>query len=231
MPSPSEDSRPAGDTHRTRLLEAAQALLRERAYGNITARDLVAASNTNLGSIGYHFGSKEALLNEAIGLALEEWAEAVGRAIRGDTRGGLPALMARSLRVVLDEHESIRPYYHAFIEALARSARSPELRRQLAAHYNRQRDRVAGWIEESLADALEPQEARHLASLLIGTADGMLIQAFVDAQDTPTSDELTTATANAVAAGEAVAAATKRPRPSRVGHGASQRDSGRSPIQ
>ena len=54
-------------THRDALLEAAKRLLRERDYGNITARDLVAASNTNLGSIGYHFGSKEALLNEAIG--------------------------------------------------------------------------------------------------------------------------------------------------------------------
>ena len=41
------------------LLEAARTLLRERTYGNITARGLVAASNTNLGSIGYHFGSKD----------------------------------------------------------------------------------------------------------------------------------------------------------------------------
>jgi AcrR family transcriptional regulator len=196
-----------GDTHRTRLLEAAQTLLREREYGNITARDLVAASNTNLGSIGYHFGSKEALLNEAIGLALEDWAEAIGRATDGDTRAGLSALMASCLRVVLDEYGSIRPYYHAFIEALARSARSPELRQQLAAHYNRQRDRVAGWIADSLGDALEPHEARHLASLLIGTADGMLIQSFIDADDAPTSRELATAT------GKALAVARNRPSP------------------
>jgi AcrR family transcriptional regulator len=185
------------DTHRTRLLQAARILLREREYANITARDLVAASNTNLGSIGYHFGSKEALLNEAIGLALEDWAEAIGSAIRGEERAGLPALMASSLRVVLDEYDSIRPYYLAFIEALARSARSPKLREQLAAHYNRQRDRVADWIAESLTDTLEHDEARHLASLLIGTADGMLIQSFIEAKDTPSSGELATATAKA----------------------------------
>lgn len=185
------------DTHRTRLLQAARTLLREREYANITARDLVAASNTNLGSIGYHFGSKEALLNEAIGLALEDWAEAIGSAIRSEDRAGLPALMASSLRVVLDEYDSIRPYYLAFIEALARSARSPKLREQLAAHYNRQRDRVAGWIAESLTDTLEHDEARHLASLLIGTADGMLIQSFIDTKNTPSSGELATATAKA----------------------------------
>jgi AcrR family transcriptional regulator len=185
------------DTHRTRLLQAARTLLREREYANITARDLVAASNTNLGSIGYHFGSKEALLNEAIGLALEDWAEAIGSAIRSEDRAGLPALMASSLRVVLDEYDSIRPYYLAFIEALARSARSPKLREQLAAHYNRQRDRVAGWIAESLTDTLAHNEARHLASLLIGTADGMLIQSFIDTKNTPSSGELATATAKA----------------------------------
>jgi hypothetical protein len=53
------------------------------------------------------------------------------------------------LRTVLGEYDSIRPYYHAYIEALARSARSPELREQLAAHYNRQRDRVAGLLTGS----------------------------------------------------------------------------------
>jgi AcrR family transcriptional regulator len=187
----------AGDTHRERLLQAAQTLLREREYGNITARDLVAASGTNLGSIGYHFGSKEALLNEAIGLALEQWAERIGRAIRSEGAGGLMGMMAGSLGLALDEHESIRPYYLAFIEALARSARSPQLREQLAAHYNRQRERIAAWIEESLPGRLSAQEALHLASLMIGTADGMMIQAFVDADSTPDSGELAVATANA----------------------------------
>jgi AcrR family transcriptional regulator len=175
-------------------------LLREREYGNITARDLVAASSTNLGSIGYHFGSKEALLNEAIGLAFEEWAEAVGDAIRGEAHAGLPALMANSLRVVLDEHDSMRPYYQAFLEALARSARSPQLRQQLATHYSRQRDRVAGWILDATGDTLEQHEARHLASLLLGTADGMLIQSFIDPDDVPTSRELARATRKAFAA-------------------------------
>jgi AcrR family transcriptional regulator len=179
------------DNHRTRLLEAARMLLREREYGNITARDLVAASRTNLGSIGYHFGSKEALLNEAVGLALEEWAEAIGGAIRGEAQAGLAALMASSMRAVLDEHQAMRSYYLAFIEALARSARSPQLREQLASHYRRQRDRVASWILDALPQGqLEREQARQLASLLLGTADGMLIQSFVDPQDTPSSRDL-----------------------------------------
>jgi AcrR family transcriptional regulator len=192
-------SSPDRDTHRTKLLEAAGRLLRERQYANITARDLVTASGTNLGSIGYHFGSKEALLNEAIGIALEEWAETIGQAIQADAGDGLLAWMTRSLAVVLDEYDVIRPYYHAFIEALARSARSPELRRQLAAHYERQRERIAGWILAAADGALELQEARHIASLMLGTADGMLIQGFIDAHEVPTSGELTAAMGKALA--------------------------------
>ena len=65
---------PRRSNHRTKLLQAARTLLRERTYGNITARDLVAASNTNLGSIGYHL-LKRGAFNEAIGLAFEEWAD------------------------------------------------------------------------------------------------------------------------------------------------------------
>jgi AcrR family transcriptional regulator len=188
-----------GDSHRARLLQAARELLREREYGNISARDLVAASDTNLGSIGYHFGSKEALLNEAIGLAFEDWAEAVGSAIRGRKKAGLAELMAGSLRVALDEFDSMRPYYQAFIEALARSSRSPQLREQLAEHYRRQRDRVAGWITEAIGETLAPDEARHLASMMLGTADGLMIQAFVDPGDVPSSRELAKAGAKAFA--------------------------------
>src|SRR5438552_18256807 len=90
-------------SHRDALLKAAKTLLRERDYGNITARDLVAASKTNLGSIGYHFGSKEALLNEAIGQALEEWTEAIGHAIPAQP-GTTPMERIRSTwRAVLNE--------------------------------------------------------------------------------------------------------------------------------
>jgi AcrR family transcriptional regulator len=180
-------------THRTRLLEAARTLLRERSYGTITARDLVAASDTNLGSIGYHFGSKEALLNEAIGLALEEWAEVIINATRTDPGPG-PLAPTDLLRTVLDEYDSIRPYYHAYIEALARSARSPELREQLAGHYNRQRDRVAGLLVDSLDETIDPTDARHLASVMIATVDGLLIQTFIDADSAPTSQDIAAVT-------------------------------------
>jgi AcrR family transcriptional regulator len=61
--------------HREQLLDAARRLLVERGSARITARDLVAESGTNLGSIGYHFGSKDALINAAIEAAFDDWAD------------------------------------------------------------------------------------------------------------------------------------------------------------
>src|SRR5215831_19031374 len=53
--------------HREDLLAAARRLLETKGFARITVRDLVAESGTSLASIGYHFGSKEGLLNEVIG--------------------------------------------------------------------------------------------------------------------------------------------------------------------
>ncbi|ONI72003.1 hypothetical protein BWI15_18070 [Kribbella sp. ALI-6-A] len=52
--------------NREKLLATAKRLIAEKGYGDITARDLVNESGTNLASIGYHFGSKEGLLTEAM---------------------------------------------------------------------------------------------------------------------------------------------------------------------
>ncbi len=68
-------------------------------------------------------------------------------------------------------------------------------------HYERQRERIAGWILEAAGDgALEPPEARHIASLMLGTADGMLMQSFIDQEQVPSSQELAQAGAGALAA-------------------------------
>jgi AcrR family transcriptional regulator len=183
-------SSPTRKTHRDALLEAAKTLVRERGYGNISARDLVAASDTNLASIGYHFGSKEALLNEAIGEALEEWAETIRSATRDDPAATPMERIAGAGRAALEDFEQIRPYFVAFVEALARSARSPELAAQLATHYERQRARVAGILTDALGDSIDPDDARRLATAMIAVTDGLMLQSFVDPERAPSSTEL-----------------------------------------
>jgi AcrR family transcriptional regulator len=180
-------------THRVALLKAAKELLRTRGYASITARDLVAASGTNLGSIGYHFGSKEALLNEAIGEALQEWADAIART--AETEPGKTPLetLTRSTGAMLDQFDEIKPYFLAFIEALARSARSPELAKQLAQHYETQRQRVADTVIAALAARPDRDTATSLAALMIAVTDGLLLQYYADPDRMRTTVRLTSA--------------------------------------
>ena len=67
--------------HREALLVGAKRCLAEKGYARTTARDIVAASGTNLASIGYHFGSKEALLNQALIEAIGDWGTELARTL------------------------------------------------------------------------------------------------------------------------------------------------------
>ena len=93
--------------NREALIEGAKTCLMEKGYTRTTARDIATAAGVSLAAIGYHFGSKDDLLNEAMRQALDRVGSAGRycdgcrarqrcggpRAIRGD-------LAARSRDVV-----------------------------------------------------------------------------------------------------------------------------------
>jgi AcrR family transcriptional regulator len=192
--------KPVRETHRDALLSAARTLMRQSGRGDITARDLVAASNTNLGSISYHFGSKDALLDEAAKLVFEEWAQTVASTISADPDAPPARRFARALEMILDDFDALRPYFLGFIQIVAASDRSPETREQLIAHYRKQRETVTTMITESFSDNIDPEDARHIASLLMSVSDGLMLQSLIDPDSAPTSRQLTLALRKAVKA-------------------------------
>jgi AcrR family transcriptional regulator len=188
--------------HREDLLAGARRCLEERGYARTTARDLVAASGTNLASIGYHFGSKEALLNEAIAASFEEWARRVHElAFGGEVQIGEvqsiqsiqsndPAvLMGATYSAMLASFAEYRGLAVAFVEALAQAERQPALRTQLAKAYADGRTQVAAMITGLLGD-LPAERARALASFQIAICDGLLVQWLLDPDATPSGPAL-----------------------------------------
>ncbi|MFG2604926.1 TetR/AcrR family transcriptional regulator [Streptomyces sp. NPDC048514] len=73
--------------HREDLLEGAKRCLLEKGFARTTARDVVKESGTNLASIGYHYGSKDALLAQAYVSLVEGMSEA----FTGEANAGLTA--------------------------------------------------------------------------------------------------------------------------------------------
>lgn len=173
--------------HREQLLAAARKLLETQGYAHITARDLVAASGTNLASIGYHFGSKAELLAEAIGEVLEEWTTTLARIAMADPTASPVEHATTAWAAMLAQLPMQRPLLLSFMEALAQAERDPKLREQFAGFYRRCRAQVAQLVAESLRhpDADDPL-CDAIASFVIAVCDGLAVQGLLDPTNLPT---------------------------------------------
>ena len=186
-------------SNRDALLEGAKVCLKTRGYAKTTARDLVAASGTNLSSIGYHFGSKEALLAEAFDEIFEEWTAKLNSAAQDNPGASALEAMGASWRRMLDELPDHGQLMLAFVESIGPSVRSPELREKLAGHYARTRTEVTKVIADNLGEH-STADPEIVASFLIAIADGFMVQFLVDPQRLPTGEQLTSTLGAALAA-------------------------------
>ncbi|WP_113697493.1 TetR/AcrR family transcriptional regulator [Amycolatopsis albispora] len=179
--------------HREELLAAARRLLEDKGYAHITARDLVAASGTNLASIGYHFGSKAGLLNAAIGEVFEEWTNQLADLAMAEP--GVPPIERGRVTwaAFLDNLDTHRALLLSYVEALAQAERMPSLREQFAAQYRRCRARVAGLVAQSLGEGWSADDPRcaAVASFVIAVCDGLSVQWLLDPEGAPNGEDLT----------------------------------------
>jgi AcrR family transcriptional regulator len=179
-------------SHRDQLLDGAIECLQTKGYARTTARDIAAASGANLASIGYHFGSKEALLNEALIRVLEQRNRHIGEiTFRAGDASPLDRLTTTFV-AVRELFEAHRPMLVAFVEALAQAERSPELHQQMAALYRDTREGAAAMLRAALgadADRRGP-DSKVMASLLIAIFDGLLVQWLLDPAGTPRGEPL-----------------------------------------
>jgi AcrR family transcriptional regulator len=182
---------PGRANHRQRLLRGARRCLHEKGYARTTARDIAAASGSNLGSIGYHFGSKQALLKEAIREGCAEWTDQIAALAFAD--GGATPIerLHASWAALTETFEKHRPLLVAFLEALAEAGRSEEMRRQLANLYEESRVAVGRMVQESLGEAkIGENRTLAVASFLIAVCEGLLLQRLADPQRAPSGDDV-----------------------------------------
>ncbi|WP_406067523.1 TetR/AcrR family transcriptional regulator [Micromonospora sp. NBC_01638] len=119
--------------NREDLLVAAKRCLYEKGYARTTARDIATAAGVSLAAIGYHYGSKEALLNAALQQAIEEWGGDLARLLTSEAEAGLAGdRFARTWTKVIDSFAATRPLWEVQFELLAHIERTPELRSTLA---------------------------------------------------------------------------------------------------
>ena len=181
--------------HREDLLEGAKRCLLEKGYARTTARDIVAASGTNLASIGYHYGSKEALLNLAFLKVTEEWGELLTKqpdeAGRGDGSAQAPLDQFRDVwERVIGSYERTRAVWQLQMEVVSRVDSDPELQKALAGP---QREGRNGLAENMLGidPETDPERARVAGLFCQALLAGVMVQWMIDRDSAPSAQDLT----------------------------------------
>jgi AcrR family transcriptional regulator len=149
--------------HREDLLEGAKRCLLEKGYARTTARDIVAASGTNLASIGYHYGSKEALLNLAFVKVTEEWGDLL-------TDDGQERAEGDDASGPIDK--------------------DPELRKALLDPQREGRDGLAEGML-GIDPEKDPEKARVAGLFCQALLAGVMVQWLMDSESAPSAQDLT----------------------------------------
>ncbi|QES44016.1 MULTISPECIES: TetR/AcrR family transcriptional regulator [Streptomyces] len=178
--------------HREDLLEGAKRCLLEKGFVRTTARDIVKESGTNLGSIGYHYGSKDALLVEAYIALVEPMGTDFDGARAGAGAG--ESSLERFRRVwehVIRSVPEMRPIWMMTLEVITQRERLAGIRELLI---GAQKEGTAGMaalftgIEESeLPDDVIESEGRFYTTLL----NGLMVQWLFDPESATTAEQLT----------------------------------------
>jgi AcrR family transcriptional regulator len=152
--------------NREKLLAGARQCLIERGWARTTVRDIATAAGVNHAAIGYHFGSREALLVQALVDAVDELDREV-RAGAGAGDGTDPQLWA----ALLESFRAERALWVSQLEAIAQAAHVPALREHLAKGQVRAREGLGGPLP--------------LAVIL-----GLMVQSLVDPEGLPSAAEV-----------------------------------------
>lgn len=178
--------------NREELLAGAKRCLVEKGFAHTTARDIASASGVSLAGIGYHFGSKDALMNQALYELIGEWGDEVERALAdegapdSDPLRRFESVMSRTI-------ESFggagRGLWAAQLELLGLMEHNEELRAFLAGV---QGDAAAGLAELFLGidPAVEPESARTAGSVLHAMLIGVIVKWFMDPKQALSAHEL-----------------------------------------
>ncbi|WP_029089471.1 TetR/AcrR family transcriptional regulator [Brevibacterium album] len=177
------------------LLAGAKKCLVEKGYGRTTARDIAEASGAHLGSIGYHYGSKDRLMNRAAMELSSEWGDLL-TALTTEAQGETPrARLGALLAAISDSLPQTRAVQSASLQAFAQAQFDESLHAEVAAGSANGREEVtalmtgrSGSAPEASAGKTEAEAA--LGSLAFALIAGLITQFLIDPDSVPSPAQM-----------------------------------------
>jgi AcrR family transcriptional regulator len=178
--------------NREDLLAGAKRCLIEKGYARTTARDIAAASGVSLAAIGYHFGSKDALMNQAVFESVGEWADELQKILTAQGAADVSQLQRFELIMRQILHAFAGPdrgLWTAQLELLALAQHNYELHAFLAS--------IQGFAASGLAELFlginpehDPASARSAGAVLHAFFIGLIAKYYLDPDGAPSASEL-----------------------------------------
>ncbi|MRH92598.1 TetR family transcriptional regulator [Nocardia sp. SYP-A9097] len=173
--------------NREDLLMGARKAILERGMAKVTARDIAAAAGVSLAAIGYHFGSKDRLVMQALTEGVgTELGDEIDAAIKDGGQGqSLWDALGPTWHGLLDVIQRNRDNLQLSVENGIQIARDPEMQLYMAEATERAYGDMAQGVREAHPDLTEGQ-ARAVAKLLFALFQGVAMQWMI----APTADLL-----------------------------------------
>jgi AcrR family transcriptional regulator len=165
---------------REHLLRATREAIRDVGMPATTAREIVGRASANLASIPYHFGTKDALVAEALVAEARELVAPVLDLLTGDRP---PAERANHAVALLNElFESRRSQVPVYLAALAAAPHTPEVRRGLGELWTELRARLAADVARQLDEHQLPGwvSPAAMAEVVLSLVNGVVISSVID---------------------------------------------------
>lgn len=169
--------------NREDLLAGAKACLFDKGFARTTARDIATASGVSLAAIGYHFGSKEALLTAALQGAIEEWGAGLAATL------GKATDLASAWTLVLESFAESGPLWAVQLELVAQAGRDPKLRAAFAGSNRQAREGLVD-LFRSLHPDLDPADVQRLGALYQALLVGSAATWLADPDSAPPAEDL-----------------------------------------
>jgi AcrR family transcriptional regulator len=178
--------------NREDLLAGALACLKTKGWTRTTVRDIAAAAGVNHAAIGYHFGSREALLIEAFTQAMDAWGAQTEAAVRAAVAAGAgPREQYEAFwRQVIESYAANRWLWLATIEAAVQAEHSPKVRELMAASLRQGRSGLAAGLLGVAEDTLDGPAEQALGSVQLALMSGFLVQWLIDPGNAPSERDI-----------------------------------------
>jgi AcrR family transcriptional regulator len=176
--------------NREALLEGAKRCLLEKGYAKTTARDIAEAAGVSLAAIGYHYGSKESLLEQAFMTAMEEWFEDDAEDRHQEAAPGSLERFQAFFGEVLASFPTQEPLLRLNIEMGLESTHNPSLGAFMAHAVQEGREGLAGALA-GLDPAKDGELAQQVGSFYSVLMTGLVAQYLIDRERFPSASDLT----------------------------------------